>query len=317
MSDRVGAAPRDPIGRRDPSAIEVLGLGFAAAARDPVSVVTLLVAELFVGIAVVASLPSGISDGMLVTVGTGAHPVLDRVVLAFSPLLSVTAPMRDVLTAGNPMGSGVARYSVMAIFSLAGVMAVLAAIVRLADGAATTGLHTRDGWDRARALVGSVGAALAQVLGLTLLLGFPLVIVTWATERSDPYEGLVPIAIAAIGLVSWFVFRFVVDAIADGRSDASAAVIQSVRIVLRFPGVAIRLFLLSECIFLGCRALWVGLTGSSVGLFLALLGNAVTFVALTAGRLMFFRQARDILAAELLDPILTDGGRDGIALARR
>ncbi|MDQ3168066.1 MAG: hypothetical protein M3P94_05395 [Chloroflexota bacterium] len=316
MNARLAPAKRDPIGRRDPSAVDMLGLGFMAIGRERVAVVTVLFAELLAGMAVM--ILSAISAAG--PVGTVASRHIDRFSVVLSPVISLTGPFRDRVgtdgvpswVAANP-ATGWAASVVLLSGSLALVLAVGLGLT--GDGTAGNG----GGW-AVPARWPEIGcvlvAAVTQAAGIALLLGVPLVLAAWAADRANHSVWMATAAVTGVGLVAWWGFRFLADAIVHDRSPATGAVVASVRIVMRFPGVAVRLFLLSESILLGCRAVWVGLIGSPAGLFVALVGNAMVFVALVAGRTSFYREARDILAAEQADVFDPDPLSPGIIAAR-
>ncbi|MEJ7761532.1 MAG: hypothetical protein WKF80_01935 [Thermomicrobiales bacterium] len=316
MNARLTPVPRDPIGRRDPAAVEMVGLGFAAVVRHPVAVVSMLIAELIAGTAI--TIAAETSPGH--PIGTGIARVIDRFVIVLSPVLATTAPLRDVVSPGGGVPSAVQSPVVgwTAVIGLAVVALALVAGVglRLTDRPASAAPTGSSSFATLSGLGSRLIGAVVEAAGIALLLGTPVVLAAMVADGANDSTWIVPMAIIGVALLAWWSFRLVADAVVDDQSIASDAVITSARIVMRFPGVALRLFLLGASISLGCRALWIGFVGTPAGLFIALLGNAVVFVGLTAGRATFYREARDIIDAERSDVFSHDAISPGMFTAR-
>ena len=316
MTPGQAPVPRDPAGRRDPAAVEMIGLGFASLVRHPVAIVSLLIAEICAGLA----LSIGITLVPDASVGPSAREVADRFVVTLSPILSVTEQLRpEVMSAGTfswAQGSPAVGWSVTLVLIAISAALVLAVV---SGAVVPPGLADSNADSDSRAwgiTAGHLWVAMIQAGGVASLLATPVIVAAVAADRVNRSAWMVPAAVIGLSMVAWWGFRFVADAVVTGRRSASAAVVESVRIVLRFPGVTVRLFVLGECIALGCRPLWIGLVGSPSGLFFALLGNATVLVALTAGRVTFYREAREILDAERADVFTQDALSPGIFAAR-
>lgn len=151
--------------------------------------------------------------------------------------------------------------------------------------------------------VGRAWLAQLAVMGIVLILlsiiGIPLLVVAGVLVNIFPLLGNF-VAVFAVVALLWVIFTasFAYDAIVVSGAGPISAILTSLLIIRKSFWSAVRLYLLSLLILAGLNIIWRSLTGSPLGLIVAMLSSAYIGAGLAAAHLVFYHDRLPASAAQ-------------------
>lgn len=127
------------------------------------------------------------------------------------------------------------------------------------------------------------------LIGVTLLLGMPLMVVALLLGASSGLFGLVVTALWVAAIWVQFYLFFLVDAIVISDVGPLRAAKNSIGIVRAHLGSTLGLVILVWIITLGMPIVWDRLAGSAPGTVMGILGNAYITAGLAAASMIYYR----------------------------